>query len=284
MRTLVIGASGFLGTAVVRELTARGHDVVGSSRGRRGYLPLDVTDPIGCREVLERGRFDSVVNLAAEGVTAGTASDREMNAVNSMGAAVFARAMSELATPPWFVHASSSTEPTGNRSAESMYSATKAEGTTATESELRTAGLAHSIVRIHNTYGPDQPEGRFVMGAVMRLRRSERCVLNFPARVRDFCFVDDVVRHLADLLETPHPSATFREVGSGTGVTLEDAVRLIRERVGAPPELVVINTGTASDSNPSQVADASSSDFLECTTSFQDGIDALVSNLIARGR
>ena len=284
MRALVIGASGFLGTAVVRELTARGHDVVGSSRGRRGYLRLDVTDPIACREVLERGRFDSVVNLAAVGVTAGTSSDHEMNVVNSMGAAVFARAMSELATPPWFVHASSSTEHTGNGTAESTYSTTKAAGTTATESQLRLAGLAHSIVRIHNTYGPDQPEGRFVMAAVTKLRRREQFTLNFPARVRDFCFGDDVVRHLADLLETPHRSATFREIGSGTGMTLEDASRLISERVGAPAELVLINTTTASDPNPSQVADASSPDFLECATSFQDGIDALVSRLIARGR
>jgi putative transposase len=73
-------------------------------------------------------------------------------------------------------------------------------------------------------------------------------------------------------------------IGSGTGMTLEDASRLISERVGAPAELVLINTTTASDPNPSQVADASSPDFLECATSFQDGIDALVSRLIARGR
>lgn len=122
------------------------------------------------------------------------------------------------------------------------------------------------------------------MGAVTKLRRHERFILNFPARTRDFCFVDDVVNHLADLLETPQCGATFREMGTGTGLSLEGASRLICERLGAPSELVAINPRTASDPNPSQVADASSPAFLECTTSFQDGIDELASRLIARGR
>jgi nucleoside-diphosphate-sugar epimerase len=284
MRTLVIGASGFLGTAVVRELAARGHDVVGSSRRRVGYLPLDITDPDACRTALENGGFDSVVNLAGAGVTSGTSNDREMNVVNSIGASVFAGVMSDLATPPWFVHAASSTEPLGAETAESTYSSTKAEGTSTTGSQLRAAGLPHAIVRIHNTYGPGQPRGRFVMDALTTLMRRETFTLNYPARLRDFCFVDDVAGHLADLLERPHQGESSREIGSGQGITLEEAARLICDRAGAPVELVRVKAMPGSDPNLAQLADTSSPDFLKCTTSFRDGIDALVSALAARRR
>lgn len=284
MRALVIGASGFLGTAVVRELTARGVEVVGSSRSRPGYYALDITDPAACRRILARGGFETVLNLAATGVTSGTSTDDEMSLVNSTGAAVLARAMSELAAPPWFVHVSSSTEPTSGDAPESTYSATKAQGTAATTAELNSSGLAHAIVRIHNTYGPGQPEGRFVMGVLTKLRRGESFLVNYPERVREFCFVPEVARHLADVLENPGEGAMFREIGSGVGLTLQQAARVMSERVGARADLVTARVRTTPDPHARQVADSGSPDFLACTTSFRDGIDAVVRSLEAAAR
>lgn len=279
MRTLVIGASGFLGRSVTRELAVRGHDVVGTSRSGNGCVPLDVTDARACSDLLTHGRFDSVINLAASGVTSGTATDLEMRSVNSTGALVLARALAELAAPPWFLHLSSSTEPRHGGVGESPYSVSKAKGTAAAELQLRESGLAHAIVRVHNTYGPGQPPGRFVMSAVLRLRDRVPLALRHPRRIRDFCFSADVVDHLVDLLEHPEPGAVHREIGTGRGLSLEAAAGVVCACVGAPPDLVVCGSGPSRDAHAVQVADSSSAGFLACTTPFDVGVAAVVSDL-----
>jgi nucleoside-diphosphate-sugar epimerase len=169
------------------------------------------------------GRFDNVVNLAACGVTPGSASESEMTRVKSVGASVLAQVLAELAVAPWFVHASSSTEPNPGEDTESAYSRTKAEGTSVTRAQLHALGLAHAIVRIHNAYRARQLEGRFVMAALTALRRGERFTPQFPDRVRDFCLADDVARHLADVLESPPGREVVREIGTRRALSIAEA-------------------------------------------------------------
>ncbi|MEV0675554.1 short chain dehydrogenase [Actinosynnema sp. NPDC050436] len=64
MKILLIGASGTLGTAVHRALTARGHDVLTAGRSS-GDLRVDITDPDGIAALYARaGRVDAVVSAA----------------------------------------------------------------------------------------------------------------------------------------------------------------------------------------------------------------------------
>lgn len=176
------------------------------------------------------GRFDNVVNLAACGVTPGSASESEITRVKSVGASVLAQVLTELAVAPWFVHASSSTEPNPGEDTESAYSRTKAERTSVTRAQPHALGLAHAIVRIHNAYGARQLEGRFVMAALTALRRGERFTPQFPDRVRDFCLAGDVARHLADVLESPPGREVFREIGSIRALSIAEAARVICRR------------------------------------------------------
>ncbi|AEM82290.1 short chain dehydrogenase [Streptomyces violaceusniger] len=66
MKILLIGATGTLGTAVHKELSARGHEILAVGR-TGGDLRYDVTDPAQTAAMYEcAGRVDAVVSTAGD--------------------------------------------------------------------------------------------------------------------------------------------------------------------------------------------------------------------------
>ena len=71
MRCLVVGGTGFIGTAACRELMRRGAETIAAGRTPRPYgtftshLAFDRTDPAQLASALERARPDVVLDLAA---------------------------------------------------------------------------------------------------------------------------------------------------------------------------------------------------------------------------
>lgn len=67
MRVLVCGSTGFLGTALVAELRARGHRVTGAARApaRDGDLAADLAREGEARRLVQAAEPDACVNLAA---------------------------------------------------------------------------------------------------------------------------------------------------------------------------------------------------------------------------
>jgi len=67
VKVLVTGATGFFGSNIVTRLRNEGYSVIGASRKipRDMGEQLDITDPVACRDVLIRGRYDTVIHTAA---------------------------------------------------------------------------------------------------------------------------------------------------------------------------------------------------------------------------
>ena len=233
--------------------------------------------------MLEAGAYDAVVNLAAAGVTAGSATASEMHAVNVDGAVNLARLASEVRTPPWYIHVASSTEPLDGATAESEYSRLKGEGTDAVMRFLNSSGMAYSVAVVHNTYGPRQPQGRFVGDVVRSVARGERVHILHPGRIRDFCYVDDVASRLATVVlgRRADHDRPIREIGTGHGATLLDVALLVCRTLGKPEGLVTVSASPDEGEAP-RVADRGAPGFLECPTSLEQGISRLAAaNLVS---
>jgi len=68
-KILVTGGAGFIGTNLVHELSARGHDVLAvdlTNTGRENYSRADVKNYRQIERIFESNTFDFVYHLAAE--------------------------------------------------------------------------------------------------------------------------------------------------------------------------------------------------------------------------
>ncbi len=273
MRVLLLGGTGFLGRATARELAGAGHDVVVASRAASADLVLDLGDSQTLMDHLASARYDDVVNLAGAGLESGTADHATMRRINSELPVVLHDVLARLDAPPRLVHAASSTERlAGQALDESDYSRSKHDGSVALRSATRASGATVTILAVHNSYGPGQPSRRFVASMAAGLNSGAPVTLNYPHRIRDFVFVDDVAASIRHALEQPSTGLAEAEVGTGTGLSLLETAREIAQALGHSPDLVRINADPPVDPNPVTVCSVQFGSYGLCTTEFRDGI------------
>jgi UDP-glucose 4-epimerase len=94
-------------------------------------------------------------------------------------------------------------------------------------------GVRSRILRVANVYGPGQPSGRSqgVIAALLAAARSEERAVLFGDSVRDYVYIDDVVRAIVELHRGGDTQAIVN-VGSGIGHSLGDVVEAVESAVG----------------------------------------------------
>ena len=147
-------------------------------------------------------------------------------------------------------------------------------------------------MRITNPYGPGQPSERRAYGVLnylihRALAGEELPIYGDGAQLRDYIFIGDVVAAMLLVAADPRSDGRAYNIGSGVGIRLVDAARLIIETAGAgrvalrpwPPLVREIDTGDF-------VADITRvGDELgwRPVTAFADGLRATVAASIAQG-
>ena len=251
----MLGSTGFLGRHIAPALRAAGHTVITTGRSPEVDIPCPVLDLVSLEQVVRDSRPDAIVNLLGAGLSDPSADTQTMDLINTSVPLLLARSIDAADPEIHVIHAASSTEePSGSGDFESEYSRTKAAGTRALLHFAQESSQPVSVLRIHNTYGSDQPGRRFFASVVDSCLAGETVRLNYPNRVRDFIHVDDVAAAFVVASQQPHPGIREYEVGTGVGTLLREVARMVAIEASRSPDLILENPHA--DKHPATVANS----------------------------
>ncbi len=270
MKVLVTGAAGFIGSTLLKCLSARGIAAKGIDSmdccadvslmvGRmRGYhvLPISICDKEALDLLFEAERFDVVVNMAARaGVRKSVEQPYDYLDANVAGFLNVLEACRRFGVRHLVTASSSSVygNVCGDRSVEgratsspsSFYAATKKAGEVMAYSYSHMYGLPVTVLRFFSVYGPwGRPDMAYFSFADKLVRGEKISLFNYGNCRRDFTYIDDIVEGVLrvmmaapvgkvgeDRLSVP-PYAVYN-IGNSEPVNLLDFVRILSEELCA---------------------------------------------------
>jgi nucleoside-diphosphate-sugar epimerase len=260
-KILVVGATGFLGRALVQRLAGYKAQVVAMSRHgtvqqRSDFvedLQADASVSLAVEHTFRTFRPDMVFQLTTDGhggpdldfVMSSLRND-VMATVNTLYHAAAASHKVER-----FVMTASLEEPqsgpgmTPARPSEPTPASPYAAAKWATGAYGRMFrhlyGLDVRIVRPMMAYGPGQKTYKVIPNTILSLLRGEAAKLDSGSRLIDWVYVDDVVCGLVDAALAPALDETV-DLGSGALVSIADCAQEIARQIGRP-DLLEISDG-----------------------------------------
>jgi nucleoside-diphosphate-sugar epimerase len=263
---LVTGATGFIGSHVVRELIGRGLDVRASVRpsSRRSgvadfeneveWVPCDLVtaSTAELRDLCDS--VDACVHAAwyvepgkyahaAENVEWVGTSIRLLEALGAQGCprAVYLGTCFEYDHRTGYLGEDSPTRPW------TLYGAAKLSTALIGARLAEQCGVRFSWARLFYQYGPWEQEGRLVPHVVRSLLAGEDVPVTRGRQIRDFLHVADVASALVDVAGSDHRGTV--NIGSGRPVSVRDVVSCI-ERIVEGPGRVRFGARPDSPSDP----------------------------------
>jgi UDP-glucose 4-epimerase len=260
-RCLVIGANGFLGSHVVDELDRRGHSVTAFDRFSAGThrfesvraLPI-AGDFMNRAELANALRDqDYVLHFVSTTTPATAEDDPTLDIRTNIASSVDLLALCVEAGVSRVYFASTGGAIYGEQVGASLDERATplpvspyAIGKLAIEGYLRyftrKYGLASVAFRISNPYGPRQ-QGNRLQGVIPTFLSAMRdgdsvTVFGDGTMVRDYLFVGDAVRMIANIVEGA-PEHSLYNIGSGHGTSVNQVLDAARAVTGLDPRVVV---------------------------------------------
>ncbi len=264
-RVLVTGGAGFLGSHLIDRLVEQGHDVLCADNYFTGtrdniahlrdnprfeFIRHDVTFPLFVE-------VDQIYNLACPASPihyqhdpVQTTKTSVHGAINMLGLAkrvgarILQASTSEVYGDP-SVHPQTedywgNVNPIGPRS---CYDEGKRCAETLFFDYHRQHGLAIKVARIFNTYGPRMhpADGRVVSNFIVQALRGEPITIYGEGQqTRSFCYVDDLVRGLIALMNSPEEVTGPINIGNPVEFTIRELAEKVIALTGAKSELVTL--------------------------------------------
>jgi nucleoside-diphosphate-sugar epimerase len=258
MRTLITGATGFVGANLARRLLADGHSVTAFVRpgyqawriqdlmaggGSFAVNVIDLSDAAAVRALVGRVQPDWAFHLAVHGAYSSQTDVHQMVASNITSTITLLDACIEAGCTA-FVNTGSSSEygykdhaPDESEAVDpnSAYAVTKTAATHYVRLRAVQTGVRALTLRLYSVYGAYEEPTRLIPTLIARGLRGELPPLVNPNIARDYVYADDV--NDAYLLAAEHgESGAIYNVGTGVQTTLSEAVDVARRVLGIAVE------------------------------------------------
>jgi UDP-glucuronate 4-epimerase len=309
MTIFVTGGAGFIGSHLCEHLLAGGHRVVCLDNFDDFYAPKikeqnvadllknknfelirgDIRDEGVLKNIFEKNSVDCVVHLAAKaGVRPSIQQPLEYMDVNVRGTVSLLEAMRQAGTRRLIFGSSSSiygnqiktpfSETDDVSQPISPYAASKHSGELLCHVYHHLYGIEAACLRFFTVYGPRQrPDLAIRKFTELALSGQPIPLYGDGLTRRDYTFVADIVRGIAQLIDYKNLGYEIINLGCGNPVTLLDMVRAVEGALGKPLEINFL------EKQPGDVeqtwADISKAERLFCyqpSVSLQEGVRQFV--------
>ena len=250
---LIIGGAGFIGTKLVDFYLKKNFKVFSISLKKKNSrntknlkkFNFDISNKRKCNFFFKKYSFHYVVNLA------GYVDHRSFYTKNNN--IVESHLLGTLNTVLYvnksilkkYLYIGSSDEYGSNKSPQkeiirempnSAYSFAKTASTHFLQMISRSEKFPSSILRIFLTYGPGQKENRFIPQIIQGCLKNLKFNTSSGRQIRDFCYIDDVVRAINMVLLSKKSTGKVYNIGSNKPIKIKKVVQIIRSiiRKGTP--------------------------------------------------
>lgn len=262
VRTLVTGASGFIGRWVARLLSRAGADVVMATRDTNALravvkqfeingeaLRADLGDEAAVDALIRRVRPAVTFHLAGYGVDRDETDEREARRINALAVRSMADAVARWGSPDWpgpqLLHAGSAQEYgiSGANLDEgapalptTVYGRTKLEGNVLLMGRNGHPNLRALAVRLFTVYGPGEHADRLLPSLMRAAERREPIALTAGTQRRDFTYVGDVAEGFLRLGVCEAPGRSIVNLATGRLTSVREFVEIAAPIIGLAPE------------------------------------------------
>lgn len=256
MNILVTGGAGFIGSHLVRTLLSMGHKVMvidDLRSGRRtnipdqaGFICMDIDSPL-LLDVMDRGRFQCVIHLAAQTRVDvsirdpyGDTRNNIMGTVNVLEGArktgvqriIFASSAAVYGNPP---EEDLPLQEDHRLCPISFYGLSKAAAESYLHLYQQWYGLEYVVLRFANVYG--ERAGNGSEGGVINIFAEQAAhdrditIFGDGLQSRDYIYVGDIVNGIVRAMTTDHANETYH-LSTEREASLDDIVAALRHASG----------------------------------------------------
>ncbi len=283
MKVLITGSAGFIGSAIAEELLINGYTVSGIDSHSSYYDPLlkesrvlrllkydrynhyrkDLLDLDGTIQIFEAFRPEVLIHLAAQPGVRYSLENPSSYVDSNLRAFANILELSKMFRIEHMIFASSSSVYGGNSNIPysedhnvdkplNLYAATKKANELMSYSYSHLYDIPITGLRFFTVYGPWGRPDMAPMLLIKSIIEGEKISIhNHGNHSRDFTYIDDIVKGLLKVIETPlesgdkNPPWSIYNLGSGKPIQLMDFIELLESsvKITAKKEFIDLQPG-----------------------------------------